>query len=125
LSLQFLPVFHRSFLKTWPNRTAGSAGLNPPRRVTTATGSTCHPAKGGAIMCQLIPVRPTANHPVPCTCPDCQEPLAAKFICWTCCDRLCSTCGRPTGSAFIEVCWQCEFCTPNTMHETEAVALPE
>jgi hypothetical protein len=43
------------------------------------------------------------------TCPTCQGPLTAKLICWRCCDRLCGACGRPTGSAFIELCWPCAF----------------
>jgi hypothetical protein len=40
-------------------------------------------------------------------CPACGRPLDARRACWGCCDRLCP-CGRPTGSAFIELCRVCE-----------------
>jgi TubC N-terminal docking domain len=40
-------------------------------------------------------------------CPNCARPLDAKGRCWKCCYRICSACGQPTGSAFIELCWPC------------------
>jgi hypothetical protein len=40
-------------------------------------------------------------------CPHCAGPLDAKGRCWKCCNRICSACGQPTGSAFIELCWPC------------------
>jgi hypothetical protein len=39
-------------------------------------------------------------------CDQCGRPLDAKRRCWRCHDRLCA-CGRPTGSAFIELCCIC------------------
>jgi hypothetical protein len=47
----------------------------------------------------------------PPLCPECHAPLTDKLVCWACCDRLCSACGHPTGSAFIEVCMACEAST--------------
>jgi hypothetical protein len=41
------------------------------------------------------------------SCEQCGRRLDDKRRCWRCCDRLCSACGRTTGSAFIELCWQC------------------
>lgn len=46
---------------------------------------------------------------LPPACPECHAALKADLVCWQCCDRLCQACGRPTGSAFIEVCWFCEL----------------
>jgi hypothetical protein len=40
-------------------------------------------------------------------CHQCGRPLDDKRRCWRCCDRLCASCGRPTGSAFIETCNPC------------------
>src|SRR5258707_7347841 len=40
-------------------------------------------------------------------CKTCNRYLTSKGQCWTCCDRRCS-CGRQTGSAFIELCQLCE-----------------
>jgi hypothetical protein len=40
-------------------------------------------------------------------CLQCRRPLDAARACWKCCDRVCH-CGRPTGSAFIELCRPCE-----------------
>jgi hypothetical protein len=40
-------------------------------------------------------------------CEHCGRRLDDKRRCWRCCDRLCSVCGRATGSAFIELCWPC------------------
>jgi len=42
-------------------------------------------------------------------CDQCGRSLDSKLCCWgrDCCNRLCSACGRPTGSAFIELCWPC------------------
>ena len=39
-------------------------------------------------------------------CHQCGRALDDRRRCWRCCDRLCP-CGRPTGSAFIEVCIAC------------------
>jgi hypothetical protein len=47
----------------------------------------------------------TANRPQ--KCPRCHGPLTKRRACWKCCERLCH-CGRPTGSAFIELCRPCE-----------------
>src|SRR5262249_45341111 len=49
---------------------------------------------------------------VPPTCPTCHGALTARLACWACCDRLCSRCGRPTGSAFIETGWPCWYHAP-------------
>jgi hypothetical protein len=40
-------------------------------------------------------------------CATCTRPLDQKSRCWHCCNRVCSGCGRPTGSAFIELCYAC------------------
>lgn len=40
-------------------------------------------------------------------CPKCGRPLDGKRRCWKCCDRVCSGCGRLSGSAFIEQCCAC------------------
>ena len=40
-------------------------------------------------------------------CELCGRRLDDRRRCWHCCDRLCSACGRATGSAFIELCWTC------------------
>ena len=40
-------------------------------------------------------------------CDQCGRPLDSKRRCWRCCDRPCSACGRPTGTAFIALCWPC------------------
>ena len=45
--------------------------------------------------------------PSPPGCPQCQGPLDDRRRCWGCCERRCSGCGRPTGSAFIAFCWPC------------------
>ena len=42
-------------------------------------------------------------------CSGCKRPLDAKARCWRCNHRLCSRCGRDTGSAFIELCIVCDF----------------
>ena len=39
-------------------------------------------------------------------CHQCGRALDERRRCWRCCDRLCP-CGRPTGSAFIELCNRC------------------
>jgi hypothetical protein len=39
-------------------------------------------------------------------CPHCGRALDDRRRCWRCCDRLCP-CGRPTASAFIELCNPC------------------
>jgi len=39
-------------------------------------------------------------------CHQCGRALDGRRRCWRCCDRLCP-CGRPTGSAFIELCNRC------------------
>jgi hypothetical protein len=39
-------------------------------------------------------------------CDTCGRALDDKRRCWRCCDRVCP-CGRPTGSAFIELCILC------------------
>ncbi len=39
-------------------------------------------------------------------CHQCGRALDSRRRCWRCCDRLCP-CGRPTGSAFIELCNPC------------------
>src|SRR5262249_29202015 len=39
-------------------------------------------------------------------CPECGGPLNEKCACWKCHYRRCY-CGRPTGSAHIELCWEC------------------
>ena len=39
-------------------------------------------------------------------CRQCGRALDDRRRCWRCCDRLCP-CGRPTGSAFIELCNPC------------------
>jgi hypothetical protein len=33
--------------------------------------------------------------------------LDSRGRCWRCCDRLCSDCGRSTGSAFVQRCTGC------------------
>lgn len=45
----------------------------------------------------------------PVRCPSCDAFLSRDRTCWHCCDRLCRACDRPTGSAFIGVCWSCWF----------------
>jgi len=42
-------------------------------------------------------------------CPTCGGTLTSQGICWACCDRLCSSCGRLTGSAFLALCFPCEW----------------
>ena len=58
-------------------------------------------------MAPLPSASPAAACPAP-ICPECHGPLTAKLVCWACCDRLCSACWRPTGSAFIALCMACE-----------------
>jgi hypothetical protein len=41
-------------------------------------------------------------------CHECGRALDHKRRCWRCCDRQCP-CGRPTGSAFIEMCNVCSL----------------
>ena len=64
-------------------------------------------------MASLPSASPAATCPAPPSCVECHGPLTAKLVCWACCDRLCSACGRPTGSAFIAVCLACEASTPD------------
>jgi hypothetical protein len=40
-------------------------------------------------------------------CRQCGRAFDSRRRCWRCCDRLCSSCGRPTGSAFVELCIPC------------------
>jgi hypothetical protein len=40
-------------------------------------------------------------------CDHCGRALDDRRRCWRCCDRLCSSCGRATGTAFIELCLAC------------------
>jgi hypothetical protein len=42
-------------------------------------------------------------------CPTCRRALDERRACWKCCDRLCETCGRQTGSAFIALCLSCDM----------------
>jgi hypothetical protein len=61
----------------------------------------------------LSPLSPAAPDPAarPAEgrrCPGCGGPLDRKARCWKCCDRVCSQCGRATGSAFIELCLRCD-----------------
>jgi hypothetical protein len=58
----------------------------------------------------LLPFPEVPAEP-PSRCPGCRKPLTAKLVCWTCCERLCGRCGRPTGSAFLAICWPCWFQT--------------
>jgi hypothetical protein len=56
------------------------------------------------------PCSPSSPPPPPAEgrrCPDCGGRLDQKARCWTCCERLCSQCGKATGSAFIELCLHC------------------
>jgi hypothetical protein len=39
-------------------------------------------------------------------CPDCQGELDGRRRCWRCCQRVCG-CGRPTGTAFVALCFLC------------------
>ena len=55
---------------------------------------------------ELVPLLRAATCHRPC--PSCGMPLDEKRRCWKCCDRICSGCERTTGSAFIELCMQCE-----------------
>jgi hypothetical protein len=50
-----------------------------------------------------VTARPPSGDP---HCPECDGPLDDRRRCWKCCERLCP-CGRPTGSAFIELCVYC------------------
>src|SRR5262245_26623128 len=52
-------------------------------------------------------VGPAAGDSVAAGCPSCRQPLDGRGRCWRCCDRLCSRCGRQTGTAFIELCCAC------------------
>jgi hypothetical protein len=54
------------------------------------------------------PASTTATPPSGRRCPACGGPLDAKARCWKCCERLCSQCGRPTGSAFLQLCLSCD-----------------
>lgn len=40
-------------------------------------------------------------------CPSCNGPMDERRCCWRCCDRICSGCGRLTGSAFVASCVPC------------------
>lgn len=40
-------------------------------------------------------------------CPQCRRDRDESGRCWSCFDRPCASCGRPTGSAFIAHCIQC------------------
>ncbi len=51
---------------------------------------------------------PSSASPPKC-CPTCDKTLNADLACWNCCDRLCASCHKPTGSAFVAVCWSCWF----------------
>jgi hypothetical protein len=44
----------------------------------------------------------------PPACSGCGRPRDEKLRCWKCHDRPCRDCGRLTGSAFIQLCLQCE-----------------
>lgn len=46
-------------------------------------------------------------------CPTCHGPTDTKARCWGCCERVCSQCGRPTGTAFIELCMSCGLASRN------------
>ena len=41
------------------------------------------------------------------TRPECKRPTDGKRRCWSCHNRGCEVCGRPTGSAFIAQCVCC------------------
>jgi hypothetical protein len=53
---------------------------------------------------ELIRLLSLAAHPRRCLL---GHWLDGRGRCWRCCDRDCSRCGRPTGSAFIELCAAC------------------
>jgi hypothetical protein len=57
-----------------------------------------------ALLCQAG--TPAAQVSVPC--PQCGRPADEKGCCWKCCNRACSGCRGPTGSAFIAMCRPCE-----------------
>lgn len=40
-------------------------------------------------------------------CPGCKKPLDEKARCWKCDYRICTGCGKASGSAFIELCTAC------------------
>jgi hypothetical protein len=40
-------------------------------------------------------------------CLFCRQPTDKKGICWQCGERICTGCGRGTGSVFIELCHVC------------------
>lgn len=41
-------------------------------------------------------------------CALCGRPVGAKRQCWSCLDRACDRCGKPTGSAFQVYCYPCQ-----------------
>ena len=43
------------------------------------------------------------------TCPECKRPTDRKRRCWSCHNRSCELCGKPTGSAFIALCICCDL----------------
>jgi hypothetical protein len=50
------------------------------------------------------------------TCPECNRPTDEKRRCWSCHNRGCKVCGRPTGSAFIAKCVCCGFTCANHLN---------
>lgn len=40
-------------------------------------------------------------------CKSCKRVVDERFVCWTCQNRPCESCGRPTGSPFIANCDPC------------------
>jgi hypothetical protein len=62
-------------------------------------------------MSQPLASVPGVAADLPSCCPACGKPLTARLECWACCERLCGGCGRPTGSAFLAICWPCWFQT--------------
>ena len=88
---------------------ARSAGL----RVTAAGGQLKirGPRQAGAIAQQLIQNKDVVIEALVAdgsqTCRTCRRPLDDKGCCWPCRDRVCSDCGRQTGSPFIARCVAC------------------
>ena len=70
-----------------------------PLSGTLRSDIVAHKAELALLLAAAPPERP---------CPSCGMPLDEKRRCWKCCDRICSGCERTTGSAFIELCLQCE-----------------
>src|SRR6516164_1818527 len=93
--------------------------VSPAGRLPTATRMAIHPRRE-----QLLRLLESsgdedgvrmAGHPRPSPpgrCPHCNRDLDSKRRCWPCCDRLCSACGRLTGTAFVELCIVCGQAEP-------------